>query len=602
MSIDNVNDLPPRVQYVASAAQTSFPYTFPIFSDADLVVYVDGVLKSLTTHYTVTGAGDDTGGTINFGTPMTGGEIVTVIRDIAIERTTDISQNGQWQSGVYNDEQDRIFLILQQLKADFKRSLRIPVMAEVDDDDIELTVANFANMYLTFDADGKPTPAALSATAITQEIIGQLLYPMETGETGVTNFGYKRGNVLRYGADPTGVSSSSAALANAVSSLPTNGGTLEVPAGTYRLTSKWLINKLAHIVCSTQSASEGAVGGTTFVKASTLNDTAIEFIIDGSSAEGFVLGGEVGNGGDGIQIGANTTTLRRVSVYGQGRDGFRVGYDGTGNCNFWRLDQCNAKGNGRHGVHIHSNTSGSPDCNAGTATNVDSTNNGTHGFYIRNALRNTFVGLLTEVNGGDGVRVDSPALENSFFGGDFSEGNTGADIRVMPGAFRTMFFGVGVNNGEFVDDGDETMFFGANNSSKLSAGTGAVLTNGAGPDYSGNEAYVQLAGDAEGRIRFGWKDGTPSTGLVAAQVIAGPSTMWLASRDTSGAEVRIVAGAGLQTALRAGASGGNPTIGFLGAAPVTRPAVTGSRGGNAALASLLTQLASLGLITDSTSA
>ena len=42
--------------------------------------------------------------------------------------------------------------------------------------------------------------------------------------------------------------------------------------------------------------------------------------------------------------------------------------------------------------------------------------------------------------------------------------------------------------------------------------------------------------------------------------------------------------------------------GFYGTAPIAKPTVTGSRGGNAALASLLTQLANLGLITDSTSA
>jgi hypothetical protein len=41
------------------------------------------------------------------------------------------------------------------------------------------------------------------------------------------------------------------------------------------------------------------------------------------------------------------------------------------------------------------------------------------------------------------------------------------------------------------------------------------------------------------------------------------------------------------------------TVGFYGSTPVTKPTVTGSRAGNAALASLLTQLASQGLITDS---
>ncbi len=43
-------------------------------------------------------------------------------------------------------------------------------------------------------------------------------------------------------------------------------------------------------------------------------------------------------------------------------------------------------------------------------------------------------------------------------------------------------------------------------------------------------------------------------------------------------------------------------VGFCGAAATSRQTVTGSRGGNAALASLLTALATLGLITDNSSA
>lgn len=43
-------------------------------------------------------------------------------------------------------------------------------------------------------------------------------------------------------------------------------------------------------------------------------------------------------------------------------------------------------------------------------------------------------------------------------------------------------------------------------------------------------------------------------------------------------------------------------LGFFSATPVSKPTVTGSRGANAALASLLTALANLGLLTDSTTA
>jgi hypothetical protein len=42
------------------------------------------------------------------------------------------------------------------------------------------------------------------------------------------------------------------------------------------------------------------------------------------------------------------------------------------------------------------------------------------------------------------------------------------------------------------------------------------------------------------------------------------------------------------------------TLGFFNAAAVTKPTVTGAKGGNAALTSLIAQLVALGLITDST--
>lgn len=61
-------------------------------------------------------------------------------------------------------------------------------------------------------------------------------------------------------------------------------------------------------------------------------------------------------------------------------------------------------------------------------------------------------------------------------------------------------------------------------------------------------------------------------------------------------------GNGSGTSPTAGISIGASTLGFFNATPVAKPTVTGSRGGNAALASLITALANLGLITDSTTA
>ena len=219
-SIDTVNDLTPRVQYVASAAQTDFVYPFPIFEDANLTVVVDGVTKALDTDYTVAGAESDTGGTITFLVAMAGNEIVTIYRDLAIERLTDFQQNGTFASASFNNELDRITLVQQELAMKGDRALRVPLTAEVDSDDIELTVANFANKYLTFDADGKPTPAVLADATMTQAIIGGLYRPRSAAEIAAsvtpTNYYWDYGYVQRYGAAVDGVTDDYAALNSAV--------------------------------------------------------------------------------------------------------------------------------------------------------------------------------------------------------------------------------------------------------------------------------------------------------------------------------------------------------------------------------------------------
>jgi hypothetical protein len=78
-------------------------------------------------------------------------------------------------------------------------------------------------------------------------------------------------------------------------------------------------------------------------------------------------------------------------------------------------------------------------------------------------------------------------------------------------------------------------------------------------------------------------------GLIAGAPIA-------VSRSTGG----VTMSNGLT--ISAGGFGVTGNMGFNGAARMSKPAIAGSRGGNAALASLLTQLAAYGLITDSTTA
>lgn len=221
MSIDNVQDISPRVQYVALAAQTAFDYPFPIFADADLVVDVDGVTLTLTTDYTVSGATQDNGGAVTLVAALSGGEIVTLYRDTGIARTTDMQQNGPWRSSTTNDEFDKVFVILQELEARIGRSLRLPLTAEATDAQMQLSpLANWLGKYVAISALGIPEPADLVAGTISQSVIGALLNPQSSAEAAAaalpTQFYLAYHDVGRFGATGDGSTDDTAACQKAL--------------------------------------------------------------------------------------------------------------------------------------------------------------------------------------------------------------------------------------------------------------------------------------------------------------------------------------------------------------------------------------------------
>lgn len=101
-------------------------------------------------------------------------------------------------------------------------------------------------------------------------------------------------------------------------------------------------------------------------------------------------------------------------------------------------------------------------------------------------------------------------------------------------------------------------------------------------------------------------DGTGASGGAGSVFIRGGDSAGGVMGDVtiqarSGAANGIVLrDAGATSVIQVGTT--NQTLGFYNSVPVTKRTVTGSRGGNAALASLITALAQLGFVTDSSSA
>jgi len=152
-----VGDLTPRNQYTATSGQTAFTYSFPVFVDADLKVYVGSTLKALTTDYTVSGAATDSGGTVTFTSGLSAGDVVTIYRDMAVSRTSDYQNNGDLLATTLNDDLDKLVMMTQQQEDLIQnRTIRFSQWVDGSPNEITDSATARANKALVFDASGNP--------------------------------------------------------------------------------------------------------------------------------------------------------------------------------------------------------------------------------------------------------------------------------------------------------------------------------------------------------------------------------------------------------------------------------------------------------------
>ena len=156
-----------RVSYSVSegATQTSFTVSFEFFDAADLNVYVDGTLKTISTHYTVSGGSGSTGAVAISVTGASGGSTVVITRSIALARTTDFPTSGSFQIATLNTELDRFTAIAADLKDSVDRSLQLTDF----DSAVSLVlpaVADRKGKVLAFNASTGAVEAGASVSAV----------------------------------------------------------------------------------------------------------------------------------------------------------------------------------------------------------------------------------------------------------------------------------------------------------------------------------------------------------------------------------------------------------------------------------------------------
>ena len=145
-----------------NGSTTTFAYNFKIFADTDLVVIIRSstgteTTKTLTTHYTVSGAGDASGGSITFTTGNTpaSGETVVIRRNVPQTQAIDYIANDPFPAETNEEGLDRTTMIVQQVSEATDRSIKLSRTNTMTSTEFTVGATDRANKILAFDSSGE---------------------------------------------------------------------------------------------------------------------------------------------------------------------------------------------------------------------------------------------------------------------------------------------------------------------------------------------------------------------------------------------------------------------------------------------------------------
>jgi len=148
--------------YSGDGSQDTFAYSFQISTTADMQVIIRSAvggetIKTLTTHYTVTGAGTASGGNVVFESSHipTATETVILRRSTAFTQALDLVENDPFTADSVESAFDKNLALIQELQEQANRSLKISRTNTMTSTEFTNSATDRASKVLAFDADGE---------------------------------------------------------------------------------------------------------------------------------------------------------------------------------------------------------------------------------------------------------------------------------------------------------------------------------------------------------------------------------------------------------------------------------------------------------------
>jgi len=119
-----------RVSFAGNASTVNFATGFKFFAATDLTVIIvtdstgAEAIKTLTTHYSVAGAGSDSGGTVTMGVAPAVGQTIVIVRTQPHTQGLDLVENDPFPSDSVEETLDKIVVMTQQNDDALLRSVR----------------------------------------------------------------------------------------------------------------------------------------------------------------------------------------------------------------------------------------------------------------------------------------------------------------------------------------------------------------------------------------------------------------------------------------------------------------------------------------------
>lgn len=166
-----------RTSYNGNGVTTLFSVPFRFFQNSDLVVQLvtnstgASTTLVLTTHYTVSGADSEAGGSLMMLTPPAVGQTLVIRRVIAATQEVDYVAGDPFPAETHERALDRLTMLSQQGEEVNSRSLTLPAGDTTSGEIPQLFIR--ANKLLAFDSSGRPTvvnPSTDSATDVRMDL------------------------------------------------------------------------------------------------------------------------------------------------------------------------------------------------------------------------------------------------------------------------------------------------------------------------------------------------------------------------------------------------------------------------------------------------